>query len=320
MPGTFVQRRRIFSEHFASALLQSGLLPGKAPSEARHLILFYNTMWGYPEDIPSAAGLPADVEVTTDLRRFREAHTVVFHVPTLGRIGRLRKPEGQIWVAWWMESDQHFPQLADPAFMSRFDLTMSHRIDADVQTPYFEYDEQEFRAEPRPKHALAAMFISGMEETSGRTAYATELMRHLEVHSYGRLLRNRRLADDRGWATKLETIAGYKFTLAFENAIADHYATEKLYQPLIAGSVPVYLGAPNVGRLTPAQDCYIDVTDFAGPRELAEHLLELDHDAEAYARHLAWKRRPFQPEFQALLEEQRTGALVRLCELVEPTR
>lgn len=317
MPAAFKHRRRILSERVASALLQSGLLPGKSPKGNSHLVLFYNTMWGYPEDIPSAAGVPADVKVTTDLRLFPEARTVVFHLPSLGRIERLRKREGQIWVAWWMECEEHFPRLADPSFMRRFDLTMSHRLDADIFTPYFERSEEELRAEPRPKHALAAMFISGSAETSGRTAYAAELMQHLDVHSYGRLLRNRYLENDRGRATKMETIAGYKFTLAFENAVADDYATEKLYDPLVAGSVPVYLGAPNVEQIVPAADCYIDVTDFAEPRALADHLLKLDHDEEGYCKHLEWKRRPFQPDFQAMLEGQRSGALVRLCERVE---
>jgi hypothetical protein len=315
--GSWTHRRRIFLERAASTLLQRGVLPKRRTGRGRDLILFYNTMWGYPSDIPSRAGLPAEVEVTTDLRRFQEARTVVFHIPSLRSIDRLRKPDGQIWVAWWMESEDHFPRLADPTFMSRFDLTMSHRLDADVVTPYFELQEDELRATPGPKHALAAMFVSGTAETSGRTAYAAELMRYLEVHSYGRLLRNRRLSDDRGRQTKLETIAGYKFTLAFENAVAGDYVTEKLYDPLLAGSVPVYLGAPNVGRLVPAPDCYIDVTDFGGPRELAEHLLALDRDTAAYSRHLAWKERPFETGFQGLLEEQRRKPLVRLWERVE---
>src|SRR5204863_10198514 len=106
-------------------------------------------------------------------------------------------------------------------------------------------DEAMLRTPPRPKRELAALFMSATRETSGRTAYAAELMRHMEVHSYGSLLRNRRLRDDRGGATKLETIASYRFTLAFENALEEDYVTEKLYDPLVAGSVPVYLGAPD---------------------------------------------------------------------------
>lgn len=41
-------------------------------------------------------------------------------------------------------------------------------------------------------------------------------------------------------------VAKYKFTIAIENAICDDYITEKLWRPLIAGSVPIYLGSPSV--------------------------------------------------------------------------
>ncbi|MGH2956735.1 MAG: glycosyltransferase family 10 domain-containing protein [Solirubrobacterales bacterium] len=307
-------RWRMLGERTGSALLQRGLLPARtARPHERTLVLFYNTMFG-AAIAPPAQGLPHGFELTTDLRRFGEARAVVFHIPSLGRIERLRKPAHQLWVAWWMECEQHFPPLNDPEFMGRFDLTMSHRLDADVPMPYLgALDESQLRAPPRPKRGLAALFMSGDRETSGRTAYAAELMRHMDVHSYGRVLRNRRLDEDRGRQTKLDTVSRYRFTLAFENAIAEDYVTEKLYDPLLAGSVPVYLGAPNVERLAPSPESYIDVRDYASPGELADRLLALASNEAAYDRHLAWKGRPFAPGFQALLDGQRTDAIVRLC-------
>lgn len=44
----------------------------------------------------------------------------------------------------------------------------------------------------------------------------------------------------------LALVAKYKFTIAIENAICDDYITEKLWRPLIAGSVPIYLGSPSI--------------------------------------------------------------------------
>lgn len=41
-------------------------------------------------------------------------------------------------------------------------------------------------------------------------------------------------------------IAQYKFIIAIENSICDDYITEKLWRPLIAGSIPIYLGSPSV--------------------------------------------------------------------------
>lgn len=40
-------------------------------------------------------------------------------------------------------------------------------------------------------------------------------------------------------------VAKYKFTLAFENAVCDDYISEKLWRPLIVGSVPIYYGSPS---------------------------------------------------------------------------
>jgi hypothetical protein len=301
-------------------MLQRGMLPAKRAPADRQIVLLFNSRFGWPFGHPP---LPPGFELSTNLRLFHEARAVVFHLPSLGNIDHLEKPEGQLWVARWKECEAHpiFSRAADPEFMSRFDLTISHHLDADVLNTYFNPrtyrdGELQLRAEPRPKSGFAAIFMSGTMDVSGRTRYLSELMRHMPVSSFGRLLRNQRVRPDRGRPTRLETIGGFKFTLAFENAIAEDYVTEKFYDPLCAGSVPVYLGAPNVDRLAPSTDSYIDVSDFPGPRELAERLLELDADDEQYGTYFDWKRRPFQPEFLARTERQQMDPFWRLCELI----
>jgi hypothetical protein len=37
---------------------------------------------------------------------------------------------------------------------------------------------------------------------------------------------------------KMNIAAKYKFTMAFENSETDDYVTEKMFQPLVIGSVP----------------------------------------------------------------------------------
>jgi glycosyl transferase family 10 (putative fucosyltransferase) len=305
-------------ERGLAELLRRGRLPTKNCDGGRVLLVF-NSMFGHTLDRPPA--LPGNFVQTTDLRCFHEADVVIFHLPSLSAIDELPKRPGQIWVAWWMECEQHVPCMADPSFMSRFDLKMSYRLDADVVTPYFDlrdYDDAlgQMRSRPGPKNGLAVLFVSSLTEKSGRTEYLQELMRHMPVFSFGKVLRNRRLPWDRGMATKLKQIARFKFTLAFENAIATDYVTEKLYDPLVMGSVPVYLGAPNVERFAPATGCFIDVRDFSGPQDLAEYMLELDRDDQAYQRYFAWKQRPFQAGFKETLDIQRTDPVVRLCETV----
>jgi hypothetical protein len=44
----------------------------------------------------------------------------------------------------------------------------------------------------------------------------------------------------------LNIIAQYKFSLAMENAVCSDYITEKMWRPLVAGSVPIVFGSPHV--------------------------------------------------------------------------
>jgi hypothetical protein len=63
---------------------------------------------------------------------------------------------------------------------------------------------------------------------------------------------------------KRPILARYRFTFCYENAYGfSGYITEKLFDALLAGSVPVYLGAPNVtDHIPPA--CFIDAREFEG--------------------------------------------------------
>jgi hypothetical protein len=90
--------------------------------------------------------------------------------------------------------------------------------------------------------------------------------------------------------------------------------TEKFFAPLAAGSVPVYLGAPNVSDFAPGDSCHLDVRDFAGPRELADHLNALAADEAAYSEMLAWKRLPLRKEFSSLYNRYSRPLFQRLAE------
>jgi len=297
------------------------------PSRSERLILFFNTMWGQPLE-PGPEPLPEGFRITTDVRRFAAAAVVVFHVPSLHAQPSQPKPPGQLWVAWSKECDVNYPQLRDPAYMGQFDLAMTYRLDADVAITYTSYYGavadfvRALRQPPRPKtpDKLAALFISSPFNRSGRLDYAVELMRHMDVHSYGKVLQNRQLVPDQGRPTKLAVIAGYKFTLAFENAVGEDYVTEKFFDPLVAGSVPVYLGAPNVETFAPGDRCFINTADFRSPKELAEYLLDLQRDGPAYEAYFAWKERPFRPSFLSLLAGQETPRDVRLCYAIQARR
>jgi len=61
----------------------------------------------------------------------------------------------------------------------------------------------------------------------------------------------------------------YTFGIVVENTTAEGYVSEKLYQVLIAGGIPIYLGG-NDGLIP--KDCYIDIKDFKDLEELNEYI------------------------------------------------
>ena len=275
-------------------------------------------MWG---TLPSyeTLQLPAGCEITTQRDRFAEAEAVVFHIPDLGRIHHLQKRPGQLWVAWSMESEALYPRLREPVFMQQFDLSMTYRLDSDVPTPYYQTSLlQELKTPVQPKLPgnLAALFVSSRFNHSHRLEYLQELMEHLQVHSFGKLFNNRRIEGDMGRQTKLEISADYAFNLAFENSISTDYVTEKFFDPLVAGSVPVYLGAPNIDQFAPGEHSYINAANFK-PAELAKYLRALSQDESRYMDYLTWKELPVRESFVQMVEKVSEPAFVRLCQAVQ---
>lgn len=285
------------------------------------LILFYTSVFGKPVDITAIQNCAVPVEWSNDRRRLAEAAAVVFHLPDYREIGDARKYPGQTWVAWSMENPDNYRRAAAPDFMRHFDLTMTYHAGADIWAPYLPpaawwQSLRERVIPPKTETVPVVHFQSASTDLSGRGAFMAELGRHIEIDSYGRHRPTRKIeGPDLGTQTKIETIGRYRFCLALENSIAPDYVTEKIFDPLCAGTVPVYLGAPNVGEFVPANS-YIDATAFGTPAELAaylRHLLETPRDYQAY---LAWRSRPLPESIASRLPLLETPAKCRLAEFV----
>lgn len=276
-------------------------------------ILLWNDDWrmGGPD---RALGLPG-WSLTHDRWQAPLADAIVYHLPTLevASLPSGRRP-GQRWVAWSMESAANAPLFADTAFLARFDLTMSHRRDADVWTPYLPSLEALMRpADPKTERATAVYIASNPRDRNGRNAYVAELMRHLAVDSWGACLNNRMFDRDEGRTTKLATIGRYRFTLAFENSCERDYVTEKFFDALCAGSVPVVLGAPEIADYAPGPFAYIDASRYAHPAALASVLARLAVDEARYEAMLSWKRSGPGPSLVAMLDAVAVDPWTRLA-------
>ena len=79
----------------------------------------------------------------------------------------------------------------------------------------------------------------------------------------------------------VEIYTEYKFVLALENFYQEGYFTEKIINPLIAGSIPIYWGTPDVfNYINKKRVIYIQ--DYKNDEELMDKIIELDNSDEEY--------------------------------------
>ncbi len=83
---------------------------------------------------------------------------------------------------------------------------------------------------------------------------------------------------------KLGTLGGYTFCLCFENVVLNGWITEKLFDCFIAGTIPIFRGAPNVQEFVPSE-CFIDMRQFSNYDELRHYLKQLSPREIAAHKH-----------------------------------
>lgn len=251
-------------------------------------------------------------------------HYVDFHYPQqqVHSIKRWRKPH-QRFVYFNVESPDTYPLQQDyePGF---FNWTLTYRHDSDVVRRYgwFQekqqdgltsgtpplqtrewpiiYDEQAFRQQnlstllplaKRPKKV--AWIVSNCNTASRRDEYVRELNRYIPVDVFGKCGSKSCDVGYQAGKNRLDncTLAveqEYKFYLSFENSLCTDYVTEKFFSR-ISKSVVIIMGGANYSQVAPPHS-YMNVMDYASPKELAEYLWELDRNDTKYLSYFWWKQ------------------------------
>lgn len=223
----------------------------------------------------------------------------------------LPKAPSDVWAFYSEESPLNFPPMSLPTFTALLDLafTVNSASDAHTGLASLPGPRSLFDRKPQPlsvkarRRAPVLYMQTHTPVPSRRDEYVLELMKHIEIDCPGKVFNNMPLPPDiapvvTGVPFTLydePTIAfagSWKFTLAFENSRCNDYVTEKLWRPLIAGSVPVYRGSPSVRKWLPDPRMVILVDDFDSPAALAAYLHYLNRNDTAYNEHLAWKNSP----------------------------
>ena len=78
-------------------------------------------------------------------------------------------------------------------------------------------------------------------------------------------------------AQKLDCLSNYRFCICFENEAFDVGLTEKIFDCLFAGTVPIYFGAPSIRKYVPEMS-FIDFGSFGNYVDLHEYLRQMGND------------------------------------------
>jgi hypothetical protein len=128
----------------------------------------------------------------------------------------------------------------------------------------------------KSKQKFCCMVVSN-PNAKERIEFFHKLSQYKQVDSGGRYLNN----IGGPVPNKPEFIKDYKFVISFENSSYPGYATEKIVQPMLVNSIPIYWGDPTVGRDFNTKS-FININDFASVEEAIEYIIELDKNEEKY--------------------------------------
>ncbi|GFP84575.1 glycoprotein 3-alpha-l-fucosyltransferase a [Phtheirospermum japonicum] len=161
-----------------------------------------------------------------------------------------------------------------------YDVVMTTSLSSDVPVGYFSWSEYDIMApvEPKTENAIAAAFISNCGARNFRLQALIGLEKaNIKIDSYGGCHRNRD-----GNVDKVKTLKKYKFSLAFENSNEEDYVTEKFFQSLVAGNVPVFIGASNIQDFAPAPGSILHIKEVKDVDDVAKTMKYLAENSSAY--------------------------------------
>lgn len=152
--------------------------------------------------------------------------------------------------------------------------------------------------DPRFREDAPVAFVQRNCKTkSGRENFVRRLSRYVRVDSMGSCLHNRdveglrpRESETVHKDTKFNVLSNYMFTIALENTNECGYVTEKIYDAIAAGSVPIVAGMPCNEHLLPHPESVVRTRDFGNdPARVAAYIQRMKENHDEYMAHHRWK-------------------------------
>ncbi len=226
----------------------------------------------------------------------------------------IKKPKFQKWICASTETSDYYPHLYPlQKLKKRFpdiDMFSTNRFDSDI--PLIEIGKTygvTVDSLNRPKIVpvnektkKALLIYSNCNETrSGREEYIIDFINTFPslVANHGKCWggsngnMTKSAYTENGVNEKISLLKTHMFTFCIENSFVDDYVSEKVFQALAYGSIPIFKGAPNAAKeILPCSRCVIWVDDFPTASDLGAHLNHLIANRTAYEEYFHWRRSP----------------------------
>ncbi|KRZ77249.1 CDK5 regulatory subunit-associated protein 1 [Trichinella papuae] len=244
-------------------------------------------------------GLDYDCIASNDKRLFPLSSAVIFELRDVQLSSIfLPKRDDQVFIFYSREAP---PQLFAPTLGvgNFFDHSVTYLPISWLHCPYGmvvkkkkkkgNSGEESIGTSPfQPNRTRLAFWIaSKCSSHSGREWLVQRLAQYVPIDTYGACgtLPLARAAFDHDRQRSLAKL--YKFRIVFENTVCRDYMTERFFEALIDGSVPVVLRRADYESIAP-EHSFIAADDFSSAKQLADYLNYLDKNTEQYAKYFHW--------------------------------
>jgi hypothetical protein len=133
-----------------------------------------------------------------------------------------------------------------------------------------------------------------LREKTGFCCFVVTNPRSPERNRFFKMLNARKRVDSGGRhfnniggkiGDKQAFVDRYKFAITFENTMSPGYTTEKITDAMMAQTLPIYWGNPEVGSEFNTRS-FINASDFPNQEALCDHVLRVEADDELYLKYM----------------------------------
>lgn len=259
---------------------------------------------------PKFLGSNTDVPLTYPERTRDNPRAATMDVTESGLAVPPRLP---VTGAFYYEPESYYPRhnMRDDGVRGAMDFSMTHRADATLPVtlvcPWGR--KHEAYLDPAPAKTPGRLIAYFSEHGVGPFGRLIDELFDAAgdgIHAYI-TKRNRDTPAEAGGdpyqlSRRLDFVATYRFLLITEPTAEDDFLSPEWSQALLAGTVPVYLGAPNIAAYAPGPRAFVDGRAFSTGADLWAYLKSFDADdaakdeaartraARAYEWFFRWKQ------------------------------